>query len=161
MKSTVKYGGSMIVSGCMSWKGIGNLHLIEGILDKHLYQQILEKGLLDTIKWQSLMKESSSSSMITTWNMHPTMLRSGYMKEFNVLDLPLQSPDMNLISYLWNELDRCLHMCENKPPNKTDLWEEFSSIWSNIELDFVGKLITFVPQWISDIVESKSGYIHS
>lgn len=56
----------MIVSGCMSWKGIGNLHLIEGILDKHLYQQILEKGLLDTIKWQSLMKESSSSSMITT-----------------------------------------------------------------------------------------------
>lgn len=34
--------GSVMVWGCMSAKGPGNLHFIEGVMDQHMYLNILK-----------------------------------------------------------------------------------------------------------------------
>lgn len=41
---TVKHGGgNMLVWGCMSASGVGNLVFIDGKMDQHLYIDILKK----------------------------------------------------------------------------------------------------------------------
>jgi len=55
VQCTTKDGrGSIIVWGCMSWKGIGKLHLIEGKMHRYIYQEILETVFIETIRMQGL-----------------------------------------------------------------------------------------------------------
>jgi hypothetical protein len=42
----------------MSWEGVGNLHLIEGIMDKYVYCEILEMDLISTIHMHDLEEEN-------------------------------------------------------------------------------------------------------
>ena len=50
VQSTIKHGrGSIMVWDCMSWEGVGKLHLIEGMMDKYVYCNILEMEVVGTI----------------------------------------------------------------------------------------------------------------
>jgi transposase len=52
---TVKHGGgSIMVWGCMSWVGVGNLYRIDGIMNSQVYLDILDSQLLGTIERQDL-----------------------------------------------------------------------------------------------------------
>ena len=52
---TVKHGGgSIMVWGCMSWAGVGNLDRIDGIMNLQVYLDILDSQLLGTIERQDL-----------------------------------------------------------------------------------------------------------
>ena len=42
----------------MSCEGVGNLHLIEGIMDKYIYRKILEMDLISTIHMHDLEEEN-------------------------------------------------------------------------------------------------------
>ncbi|GBN24589.1 hypothetical protein AVEN_125081-1 [Araneus ventricosus] len=43
---SVKHGGgSQMVWGCMSAVGVGNLHFIDGMMDKYMYLDILKQNL--------------------------------------------------------------------------------------------------------------------
>ena len=51
VQGTVKFGGgSLMIWGCMSWKGIGYATRIEGSMDADLYVSILEDELQKSIK---------------------------------------------------------------------------------------------------------------
>jgi hypothetical protein len=55
----VKFGGgSIMVWRCMNWEGVGNLRLIEGIMDKYVYCEILEMELISTIHMHDLKEEN-------------------------------------------------------------------------------------------------------
>ena len=47
-------GGSIMVWGCMSWAGVGNLYHIDGNMNAEVYLDILDLQLLDTIDKQGL-----------------------------------------------------------------------------------------------------------
>ena len=51
MCPTVKHGGgSVMVWGCMSAKGVGNLHFIEGIMNADVYLDILTTQMMPSAK---------------------------------------------------------------------------------------------------------------
>lgn len=46
LRATVKHGGgSVMVWGCMSESGVGNLHFIDGIMDQYVYLDLQKKNL--------------------------------------------------------------------------------------------------------------------
>jgi len=46
LRPTVKHGGGgVLVWGCMSASGVGNLHFIDGIMDHKMYIDILKTNL--------------------------------------------------------------------------------------------------------------------
>jgi hypothetical protein len=47
-------GGSIMVWGCFTGDGIGNLCRIEGGLDRELYRQILDEDLLGTLSYYKI-----------------------------------------------------------------------------------------------------------
>ena len=54
-----------------------------------------------------------------------------------MMEWPPQSPDLNPIEHLWNEVDRCLWLFCDSPRSRDDLWENIQVVWQNIEVEFV------------------------
>ena len=55
VEGTVKFGGgSVMIWGCMTWKGVGYAAKIDGGMDSDLYLQILKDDLLNTLEYHGL-----------------------------------------------------------------------------------------------------------
>ncbi|KAF2904545.1 hypothetical protein ILUMI_01634, partial [Ignelater luminosus] len=106
---TVEHGGgAVLVWGCMTAAGVGNLVFIDSIIDKYLYLDILKDnlqkstvrlGLNGSYIFQQDNEPKHSARLVQEWLL------------FNVpkqLHSPPQSPDMNLIEHLWNAISRKL-----------------------------------------------------
>ena len=128
-------------------------------MDKHVYREILEMELMNTIHMHDLEKEN----IIFQHNNDPKHT-SKYVKEwllaqkFQLIWPPAQSPNLNPIEHLWNEVNRCMRMLEKKPTNKKDLWGKLQEIWYSIEVDIVKKLIMSMPERAVDVYQAKGGY---
>jgi hypothetical protein len=57
-----------------------------------------------------------------------------------------QSPDLNLVEHLWNEVDCHMRMPEKKSTRKNNLWEKLQEIRYNIDVHIVRKLIISTTQ---------------
>jgi hypothetical protein len=55
VEGTVKFeGGSVMIWGCMTWKGVGYTAKIDGRIDGDLYLQILKNDLQNTLQYHGL-----------------------------------------------------------------------------------------------------------
>jgi transposase len=160
VRPTVKHGGGCImVWGCMTAQGIGFLTRIDGGLDAKLYQQILNDELMDTIEWYNLKRsdvvfQHDNDPKHTAKSTKEWLDQSG----LQVLDWPAQSPDLNPIEHLWNEVDRRLRNLPEPPRSREDLWNKLQDVWNGIDLETITKLIGTMQQPIQDVLKAKGGY---
>ncbi|GBM81200.1 hypothetical protein AVEN_236413-1 [Araneus ventricosus] len=82
-------GGSQMVLGCMSAVGVGNLHFIDGMMDKYMYLDILKQNL----------KQSAEKLAYC----HICRLWALYLCP-QVIKTAAHSPDLNPIENIWDHL---------------------------------------------------------
>ena len=95
-----------MVWSCISSKSVGNLVLIDGIINQHSYLKILKNnlkqsaekmGIKDTFILYQDNDTKHKAYKVRSWLLYNCP---------KVNEPPPQSPDMNRIENLWNELDR-------------------------------------------------------
>ena len=72
------------------------------------------------------------------------------------MEWPPQSPDLNPIELLWEELDRRVR--DLKPTSLTGLWDGFNEAWNNIPPQTLQKLIERMPKLCTTVIKAKGGH---
>ena len=70
-------------------------------------------------------------------------------------DWPAQSPDLNIIENLWQDLK--LKVKDRNPVNVNDLWQYCQEEFDNISDEYVKKLYNSLPQRVKCVVTAKGG----
>lgn len=150
---TVKHGGgSIMLWGCFSYSGVGELYLIEGKMDRFVYTRILHTALRKSIK------DFGIEDFIFQQDNDPKHT-SGHVKAYFdkndifVMDWPSQSPDMNPIENLWYVL-KC-NVAKRNPKNKTELVEFCKEEWGKIDPEFIKKLVLSMNKRCREVLDAK------
>lgn len=153
---TVKFGGgSIMVWGCFSWSGVGNLHNIDGIMDARHYIRILSTNLR-----QSVEKMGIAGQYIFQQDNDPKHTAGVTKKYFanksiNVLEWPPQSADLNPIENLWSALDSQVPPSGRK--NRDAFFESLQTAWHDLEPDLLKKLVESMNRRLSAVIKARGG----
>lgn len=154
-QKTVKHGGgNIMVWGAFSWHGIGPLVRINGKMDKFQYLDILKHHMepyaFDSmpIKWKFMQDNDPkhSSKLVKNWFS---------AEKIDVLDWPAQSPDLNPIENLWNEVK--IEIAKKNYKNLDDLWSAVQEAWYAIPKIKCEKLVESMNRRCEAVIKNK-GY---
>ena len=84
------------------------------------------------------------------------MERKKVTGDLNIMEWPPQSPDLNPIEILWEELDR--HVRDLKPTSLPGLWNCLNEAWNNIPAQTLQKQIERMPKLCAAVIKSKGGH---
>ncbi|KAJ4429941.1 hypothetical protein ANN_22145 [Periplaneta americana] len=71
------------------------------------------------------------------------------------LDWPAQSPDLNPIEHLWDELDRRLRSREMRPTSIVQLSAMLQEEWRRIPVDILHKLVESMPDRVAAVIATR------
>lgn len=152
-QKTVKHGGgSLMVWGAFSWYGIGPIVKIEGKMDRFQYLDILKKA----------MDPFAFENMPITWTfMHDndpkhssTIIKEWFSEEnIRVLDWPAQSPDLNPIENLWNDVKN--KIAQQNFKNSEELWVGVQEAWYSIPISRCQRLVESMPRRCQAVINNK------
>lgn len=155
---TVKYGGGgIMVWSCFSWFGLGPLVLVPGTLNAETYEEILDNHALPTL-WQQfgigpfIFQHDNA-------RVHKAQVITEWFQDMGVqeLDWPAQSPDINPIEHMWDELERRLRARPQRPTTKSELFAVLQEEWNSIPASTYRKLVESLPRRVEDIIQAKGG----
>lgn len=157
VQQTVKHGGgSVMVWGCMTYRGTGYLCKLCGKMDQHLYRSILKDELSKTIEYYEMEKDKVVFQHDNDPKHQAKSVQEWLDKQpFMVLQWPSQSPDLNPIEHLWAHLKRQLNKYENPPRGMLELWERVEAEWSKIDRSVCINLIKSMPRRIDAVIKAR------
>ena len=156
LQPTVKFGGkSVMVWGCFAAKGVGALHQIDGVMDQKIYLKIVKnigmqsaKSLLgDRYVWQQ-----DNDPKHTARSVKRFFADSGV----TVMQWPSQSPDLNPIEHLWDDIDRRLRQGV-RATSAADLFCKMQALWTATAEETTRKLVASMPGRIREVMKNRGG----
>jgi transposase len=156
---TVKFGGgSVMVWGCISSQGVGEIIKVEGLMNSAQYCNILDRGLLGTtrkmqVNVRDIIFQHDGDPK------HTSMMTKNWLHEkgINVLRWPPQSPDLNPIENVWGHLKRELNSIPHPPASIHELWDRIQESWARISPETIKKCIESMPERIMAVKAAKGG----
>jgi hypothetical protein len=130
-----------------------------GLSAARYQEQVLEPVLEDWLK----KMEEESGFVIFQQDGAPSHKAKATLKWFSdrgisLLFHPPNSPDLNPIEHVWNELKRRLRNLEHHPTNLQQLIEAVENIWEEIPLDIVNRYIDRMPEIVQALKSAKGGH---
>jgi transposase len=143
--STVKNdGGSVMVWGCFSAAGVGKLIFINGVMDRFKYIDILKDGLLPSAAEMgpngNFQFHQDNDPKHTVHDVRLWLLYNCP----KVTKTPPQSPDLNPIENLWDELDKRVR--QHSITNQQQFKKIVASELKKISVDYCKKLVESMPK---------------
>lgn len=154
LQPTVKHGGgSVMVWGCMSASGVGELVFIEGMMTKEVYLDILREnlhrsaeklGIRGTFKFYQDNDPKHKAHVVREWLLYNCP---------KVLETPPQSPDLNPIEHIWDELQRKVKRVQ--VTSRADLKRALRAAWDDISPHSTNKLVASMPNRLQEVIKRR------
>lgn len=160
VKPTWKYGGGkVLVWGCMTWNGVGFFCKIKGKMNAELYKSILEDQLEQTINYYQVSRETLTFQHDNDPK-HTSTLVKNYLsdRDFQVMEWPSQSPDLNPIEHLWDHYDRLLKSSGRLISTVQEMEDQLEDLFQEPLKDVCRKLISTMPERIHDVIKARGGH---
>jgi transposase len=160
VQPTVKFGGgSVMIWGCMTAFGVGNMCRIEGTMNAELYEEILEDEMLKTMRYYKMKKDKTTFQQDNDPK-HTSKHCQKWFKDHKIklLDWPAQSPDLNPIEHLWQLIKIRLEEYEEAPTSIMELWERVQVEWNKVSKEECINLIESMPRRIEAVLKAKGGH---
>lgn len=161
---TLKYGGgNIMVWGCFTWFGVGNIHIIQGLMNAQMYCDILSSSLVPTLDALFMINDQATSGDILFQQdndpKHTSRLAKEWFDGHNVvvMDWPAQSPDLNPIENLWSILKRRLGSYKSDANGVHELWDRVKKEWQNISVTECRRLVESMPRRIEAVIKARGG----
>ncbi len=147
----VQKPGSVMVWGCVSALGKGNLHFCDGTINAEKYIEILEHNMLPSRRhlfqgrpciFQQDNAKPHSAHITKSW------LRR---KRVRVLDWPACSPDLSPIENVWRILKS--KMRQRRPHTVAHLKTCLQEEWDKITPETLHHLVSSVPKRLLSVVK--------
>ena len=152
---SVKHDEKIMVWGCFAAHGVGELVLIDGIMDQYQYIEILRTAvrrsadlLFQGRNWTFQQDNDPKHTAINTQ-------RAIHEMQIPLEDWPSQSPDLNPIENLWSILDRSIS--DRRCNTKAELWECLQEAWYKLDSSILTKLVESMPRRLNAVIDNK-GY---
>jgi uncharacterized protein (DUF2267 family) len=140
-----------------TYEGVGYLTKIDSTLDKELYLKILNDELEQTIDYYQLDR----SKLIFRHDndpKHAAKTVQDYLddQEYEVLDWPSQSPDLNPIEHTWALVKMKLNRYDRAPKGMLELWERVQHVWNEeITKEECQRIISSMPARCQAVIKAK------
>lgn len=154
LKRTVKFATGLMVWGCMSAAGLGNLSFIDGTVNAPKYQEILKQHLIPSVKrlvppGRTFMFQQDNASCHTAKSTR-TWFEN---KRITVLGWPANSPDLNVIEEVWHKMKQKLR---NSPQRtKESLKAKIEEIWESFSVEECAQLVNSMPKRVKAVIKAK------
>ncbi len=155
MVPTVKHGGgSVLMWGCMSAAGVGELHFIDGIMNSQMYCSILKEKMLPSLRAlgrRALFQHDNDPK-------HTSKATVGFLRKnrVKVIQWPSMSPDLNPIEHLWGILKRQVE--HHSPSSIQSLKEVLLEEWKKIDLAKCRQLVHSMPRRLGAVIKNHGGH---
>jgi len=146
-----------MVWGCFTSYGLGPLVRVDGRMTANDYIEILNNHLLPYL--ETLDQQNEYLFQDDNAPIHRARKTLSWMSENDISQLPWppQSPDLNPIENIWDELERRVRKCVPLPKNETELFDFLQNEWSNIDQSVYCNLVESMPRRVKAVKKSK-GY---
>lgn len=153
VKKTVKFGGgSVMVWGMISSKGVGPIVRLFGTVNAEIYKQLLQQHVIGSL---DLVSNQPSIFMQDNAPCHKAKKVMSYLEDegVEVMDWPAQSPDLNPIENVWKIIGERAQT--RNPQNQNHLWDLLKEEWEKITPNFCKKLIQSCSQRCNEVIKNK------
>lgn len=158
--STVKHGGgSVMVWGCFAGSRVGDLYRVSGTLNQNGYHSILQRHAIPSgmrlVGQRFILQQDNDPK-------HKSKLCQNYLRKkeqdgkLENMEWPAQSPDLNPIELVWDELDR--RVKAKQPTSATHLWELLQQTWEELSEEYLISIVERMPRVCSAVISAKGGY---
>ena len=155
-KKTVKFGGgSVMVFGMFSSQGTTLLVRLQTRVNAQIYKNIVQDHVVPIIQNSGFDR---ATFMQDNAPCHKAKVVMSYLSEqdFEIMDWPPQSPDLNPRENLWKTLE--VKVMERSPTNTEDLWAKLQEEWSKISIEDCQELIRSCSRRCAAVIESKGSF---
>ncbi len=147
----VQKPGSVMVWGCVSALGKGNLHFCDGTINAEKYIEILEHNMLPSRR--HLFQGRPCIFQQDNAKPHSAHITKSWLRRKRVrgLDWPACSPDLSPIENVWRILKR--KMRQRRPRTVAHLKTCLQEEWDKITPETLHHLVSSVPKRLLSVVK--------
>ena len=148
---------SIIVWGCISIHGVGQLVIVEGNINQFTYIDVLEENLRPSIEAMFGDQRMPYIFMHDNAPCHKGRTVERYLEQNDIqrIDWPAQSPDASPVENLWSDISRAI--IRDRPSTKDGLIRCVFRAWASITPAHVRRLYDSLPRRMRQIVAMR-GY---
>lgn len=150
-------GGKVMLWGCITYNGVGDLDWIIGNMDAFDYVRVLRKNIKASAQFCGLDPKTfifqHDGAKVHTAYLTQRYLRTARIK---VLRWPPRSPDLNPIESVWGYMKQHLYRRYTTPPaTLQELFNRMEDIWVNLPPNFLHELYEALPAKMQKLKDTK------